>query len=365
MAGKRVIISGGGTGGHIFPAIAIANAIKEKAADTEFLFVGAQGKMEMEKVPKAGYDIKGLWISGFDRSKWYRIPMFGIKLIWSLIKARRIIKSFKPDVVIGVGGYASGPTLEMATRNGIPTMIQEQNSWPGITNKLLAKKVDKICVAYEGMNRFFPEGKINQTGNPVRTEVANFAGSQAEARAHFGLQEDTKTLFVLGGSLGARTLNQSMDQAFDLLNEGKVQVLWQCGKIYEEQFSKTKTAQLDQVKMTAFVDRMDLAYAAADVIISRAGALSISELCLIGKPVILVPSPNVAEDHQTKNAEALVEKEAAILIKDAAAVKDLLPSALALLENAELRKKLGENIHHLARPDATDKITNIIFDLIK
>lgn len=366
MSNKRVIISGGGTGGHVFPAIAIADAIKEKLPDAEFLFVGAQGKIEMEKVPKAGYKIEGLNISGFNRTNMKRNLTFIFKLIQSLLKARRIVKQFKPDVAVGVGGYASGPMLYAASSSGIPTLIQEQNSYAGVTNKLLSKKVKKICVAYKDMQRFFPAGKLKLTGNPVRDSIRNAKVIREEGIAHFGLDKDKQTIVVVGGSLGARTINQAMAANTDLIKQNsQIQILWQAGKLYIEEYSKTETANCDNVKISKFIDRMDLAYAAADIVIGRAGALTISELCLIGKPAILVPSPNVAEDHQTKNAMALVNEDAAILVKDKDAKTSMLQSALEVLSNEERVRELSKNIKTLAKPDAAAEIAEEVLKLIK
>ena len=362
----KIIISGGGTGGHVFPAIAIADAIKKNRPDAEILFVGARGRLEMEKVPKAGYPIKGLWISGFQRSLTWRNLLFPIKLIHSWWRARQIVRRFRPDVAVGVGGYASGPTLNAAGAFGIPTVLQEQNSFPGVTNKILAKKAAKICVAYEGMDKFFPKEKIVLTGNPVRATVfQNLDKKREEGRAHFGLDPNKQTVFVFGGSLGARTLNEAMAAGAQMLKENPtVQLLWQCGRFYFENFKNCETARLPGVKIEPFIDRMDLAYAAADIVIGRAGALSISEMCLVGKPAILVPSPNVAEDHQTKNALALVEKDAALMVKDAAAKDELLWAAFEVLKNRELQVRLGENIKAMARPDAAEAIANEILKLI-
>jgi UDP-N-acetylglucosamine--N-acetylmuramyl-(pentapeptide) pyrophosphoryl-undecaprenol N-acetylglucosamine transferase len=358
----KVIISGGGSGGHVFPAIAIANEFKKQRPDAEILFVGAKGKMEMEKVPKAGFPIKGLWISGFHRKLTLRNLMFPFKLVSSLFKAFGIIQSFKPDVVIGVGGYASGPTLQVATMKGIPTLIQEQNSFPGITNRLLAKKVNRICVAYEGMNKFFPEEKIRLTGNPVRQDIVELTDKKEEGLKHFGLVQNKRTILLFGGSLGARTLNDSMAANKDLLEKNQnVQVLWQAGKLYIEEFNQSATAQLDNVKILPFIDRMDLAYAMADVVICRAGALTISELCLVGKPAILIPSPNVAEDHQTMNAKALSTKDAGILVADKNA-KKMLEQALHVLDNEQVMNDLKKNIRKLAKANAA---TNIVSEILK
>jgi UDP-N-acetylglucosamine--N-acetylmuramyl-(pentapeptide) pyrophosphoryl-undecaprenol N-acetylglucosamine transferase len=361
----KVIISGGGSGGHVFPAIAIANEFKKQCPDAEILFVGAKGKIEMEKVPKAGFPIKGLWISGFHRKLTLRNLMFPFKLVSSLFKAFGIIQSFKPDVVIGVGGYASGPTLQVATMKGIPTLIQEQNSFPGITNRLLAKKVNRICVAYEGMNKFFPEEKIRLTGNPVRQDIVELTDKKEEGLKHFGLVQNKRTILLFGGSLGARTLNDSMAANKDLLEKNQnVQVLWQAGKLYIEEFNQSATAQLDNVKILPFIDRMDLAYAMADVVICRAGALTISELCLVGKPAILIPSPNVAEDHQTMNAKALSTKDAGILVADKNA-KKMLEQALHVLDNEQVMNDLKKNIRKLAKANAATNIVSEILQIIK
>lgn len=361
----RIIISGGGTGGHVFPAIAIADAIKAKVPGVEILFVGAQGKIEMEKVPKAGYSIEGLWISGFQRSLSFRNLLFPVKLIHSLLNARSILRKFKPQVAVGVGGYASGPLLDMATRKGIPALIQEQNSYAGVTNKLLSQRVQKVCVAYEGMERFFPAEKIVLTGNPVRRSVAQ-ANDRAAARTHFGLAADKPTLLIFGGSLGALSINEAMAQNTDFLRSNTdVQVIWQCGGSHYEKYQNCATAQLTNVKLMAFIDRMDLAYAAADVVCSRAGALTISELCLVGKPAILVPSPFVAEDHQTKNAQALVDKNAAIMVANGDTVAELLPQALELLKNETKRNTLAQNILALARPNAAEEIAEQVLSLVE
>lgn len=362
----KLIISGGGTGGHVFPAIAIADAVRQVRPDAEILFVGAQGKLEMEKVPQAGYPIEGLWISGFHREFTFRNMLFPIKLVSSWTKAYSILNRFKPDVVVGVGGYASGPTLDIASRKGIPTLIQEQNSYAGVTNRLLAKKVNTVCVAYDGMEQFFPKEKIVWTGNPVRQDIQDLAAKRQDGLKHFGLEPTKKTLFVFGGSLGARTINQAMAaQVAALRDRTDVQVLWQVGKLYINDFSNTETAQLPNVHLHEFIDRMDLAYAAADVIIGRAGALTISELCIVGKPAILVPSPNVAEDHQTKNAMALVEKNAAILVKDVDAKEQMVPEALRLLNNGEQQEKLSANIVRLAKPKAASEIAKEVVKLVK
>ncbi len=360
----RIIISGGGTGGHVYPAIAIANEIKRHVPNAEILFVGAKGKLEMDKVPQAGYPIEGLWISGFQRKLTLRNLMFPVKLVSSLWRAWWIVRRFGPDVVVGVGGYASGPTLKMATRWKVPTLIQEQNSHAGMTNRLLAKSASKICVSYDGMERFFPENKLTLTGNPVRSDIHNVSKKREEGLTHFGLAKDKKTIVVVGGSLGARTLNDSMAAALSQLQNTDIQVFWQAGKLYIEEF-EPQVEGIDNVKITAFIDRMDLAYAMADVVIARAGALTISELCLVGKPTILVPSPNVSEDHQTANAKALVEKNAAILVKDADAKETMIDVAMGLLNDQDKMDKLSENIKALAKPDAARRIVREVFKLIQ
>lgn len=360
----KVIIAGGGTGGHVFPAIAIANAIIAKDPSVEILFVGAQGKLEMEKVPVAGYKIIGLWISGLQRRVTIKNLLFPIKLLLSLIKSRSIIKNFKPNVVVGVGGYASGPILKAANHFGIPTVIQEQNSYAGITNRLLAQKAEAICVAYEGMEKFFPKNKIVLTGNPLRSDVTLISGKRSKGIEYFSLQENKKTLAILGGSLGALTLNESVDQAFEFLSKQKdIQILWQCGKSHYERFKYSKVASLENVHIMPFTDRMDYVYACADVIIARAGALTVSELSLVGKPVILVPSPNVAEDHQTKNAMSLVKKNAAILVNDIEAREILINKSIVLINNENQCSVLSEEIKKLARPHASSEIAEIVIKM--
>ncbi len=362
----RIMISGGGTGGHIYPAIAIANALKTMAPATEVLFVGAKGKMEMEKVPEAGYKIIGLWISGLQRRLTVDNLSFPLKLVSSIMKSFGLLKEFNPDVVVGVGGYASGPLLYAATKKRIPTLIQEQNSYAGMTNKLLAGKVDKVCVASDGMDKFFPKEKIVLTGNPVRTDILHLSDKKEDALAHFGFEGDKPVLMILGGSLGARTLNEAVIKGIDKLIAQGVQVIWQTGKFYHtEMLDRTKDKNLKGISVLAFLKEMDLAYAAADVVVSRAGALSISELCLAGKPTIFVPSPNVAEDHQTKNAEALVCKQAALMVKDDTAVEQLVDEALALIADKSQQKTLAANISQLGRPNAANDIANEIFKLIK
>ncbi len=365
MSIQRVIISGGGTGGHIFPAVAIADEIKRRNPSVAILFVGAIGKMEMEKVPQAGYEIVGLPIAGLQRKLTLSNFLLPFKILKSLWQARSIVKNFKPQLVIGVGGYASGPTLQMANMLGVPTLIQEQNSFPGKTNQLLAKKAAKICTAYSGMDQFFPTSKIIQTGNPVRNLVSKHAELLAEAQAFFHLDPSKKTILVIGGSLGARTLNESVLNHIQTLAASNVQVIWQCGKNYlsqiEEQFQDSWKAT---AQVHAFIQRMDLAYAAADVIISRAGALSVSELTLIGKPCILVPSPNVAEDHQTKNAMALVKEDAAVLVRDAQSKETLVPIAIELLNNPGSCEQLAKSIRQLAKPNACMEIVDACESII-
>lgn len=349
----RVIISGGGTGGHIFPAIAIADAIKKKLPDAEFLFVGAHGKMEMERVPKAGYDIKGLHVAGFQRRLTWKNLVFPFKLIQSLAAARKIIKDFRPDVAVGVGGYASGPTLQMAAMAGLPCVLQEQNSYAGVTNKILAAKAEKICVAYDHMEKFFPKEKIVFTGNPVRKDLYSNEIDTLEAKTFLGLNRDKKTILIFGGSLGARTLNEAIDGHFEKLSQnGKYNIIWQVGKLYYDEYKNSDKSKTSDVKVLPFIERMDMAYAAADIVVCRAGALTISELSLVVKAAILVPSPNVSEDHQTKNAMALVDEGAAILVKDAEAKELLVPEILRTIEDDEKISLLKSNIKKFGRPDA-------------
>lgn len=363
---NKVIISGGGTGGHIFPAIAIADEIKRRNPDVDILFVGAEGKMEMEKVPQSGYKIIGLAIAGFQRKLTLSNFLLPFKIIKSMMKAKRILSEFEPQVVIGVGGYASGPTLKAATMLKIPSLVQEQNSFAGKTNKLLSKSVATICTAYDGLERFFPKEKIVLTGNPVRSEMIQIDGKRTEAFVFYQLDPNKKTLLIIGGSLGARTLNEAMINHLKLLQENNVQVLWQCGKFYFETLhSQLKDKNLDGIHLTQFIARMDLAYALADVIVSRAGAISVSELCLIQKPIILVPSPNVAEDHQTHNAMALVNKVAALLVKDTEAKEHLIPTAIKLLNDQDLQNELSLNIVQLAKPKATEHIVDEIEKIAK
>lgn len=362
----RIIISGGGTGGHIFPAISIANAFKEKLPQSEILFVGAEGRMEMERVPAAGYEIVGLPVMGFDRSRLFRNFKVIACLFKSLMRAQRVVKNFRPDVAIGVGGYASGPTLFAANCLGVPTLLQEQNSYAGVTNKILAKKASRICVAYEGMERFFPKENIVMTGNPVRQNLISAENKKAEAYEYFGFSPDKKTLLVVGGSLGARTINQSMKAYIDTLSRSNIQVIWQTGKSYIASARKAAEPYAGHnLLITDFVSRMDLAYAIADLVVSRAGASSISELCLLGKAVILVPSPNVSEDHQTQNALALVCKDAAIMITDADAEEKLIPEALQTIENEDALRSLAVNIGKLAQHDSANRIADEVIALIK
>lgn len=363
MGKYKIILSGGGTGGHIYPAIAIANVLKSRFPDAEFLFVGAKDRMEMEKVPQAGYEIKGLWISGIQRKLTASNLLFPFKLMHSLWKAHGIVRRFKPNVAIGTGGFASGPLLQMAAWKGVPCLIQEQNSYPGITNKLLAKKVQTICVAYDGLERFFPQDKIIKTGNPVRQDLLAIQAKKEAAMRHFDLVTDKKTLLVLGGSLGAKAINELLERELDFLQMQNLQIIWQCGKLYYEQYkiySHTK-----HVQVLAFINKMDYAYAAADIIISRAGAGSVSELCIVGKPVIFVPSPYVAEDHQTKNAKAVEERDAAILIGQNDLEVDFKNKFSQLIASAEKQQQLSENIKKLALENATNEIADEVEKLLK
>lgn len=374
----HIIISGGGTGGHIFPAVSIANAIKELRPDAEILFVGAEGRMEMQRVPDAGYKIIGLPVAGFDRKHLWKNFAVLIKLVCSQWKARSIIKQFKPQVAVGVGGYASGPTLKTAGMMGVPTLIQEQNSYAGVTNKLLAKKACKICVAYEGMEKFFPAEKIIMTGNPVRQNLLGHSISHEEAAKYFGFNPAKKIILILGGSLGARTINQTLNAELETIRKNAdIQFIWQTGKIYIEQVRDAITTitgeavhhphinAIPNLYVTDFIKDMANAYAAADLVISRAGAGSISEFCLLHKPVILVPSPNVAEDHQTKNALALVDKDAAIYVKDIEAQEKLLSIALETVTDDDKLKKLSDNIAKLALPDSATIIAKEVIKLIE
>jgi UDP-N-acetylglucosamine--N-acetylmuramyl-(pentapeptide) pyrophosphoryl-undecaprenol N-acetylglucosamine transferase len=364
MKNLKIIISGGGTGGHIFPAIAIANAIKKRHSDADILFVGANGRMEMAKVPQAGYPIKGLNIAGWQRGSILKNFFLPFKVLNSVITAKRIIHDFKPNVAVGVGGYASAPLLFAASLSGLPTVIQEQNSFAGITNKILSRWAKKICVAYDGMEKVFPAKKIIKTGNPVRENISHSKIDKKEALAKFGLRADKPVVLIIGGSLGARTINQSVEATFDKVAENNVQLLWQTGKIYFDDYQHFAQKN-SEVKVLQFIDDMDAAYAAADIIISRAGALSIAELQIVGKPVILVPSPNVAEDHQTHNAMALVKQNAAILIKDNEAKFNLIPAAIDLLKNEVLKSQLSTNIHKMAITNAAERIVDEILNVIE
>ncbi len=360
----KVIVSGGGTGGHIFPAISIANAIKNKCPNADILFVGAENRMEMEKVPTAGYPIIGLPVSGFDRKHLLK----NIKVLFRLFKSIRLadktVKSFSPDIAVGVGGYASGPTLWAAARRGIPTLIQEQNSYAGVTNKLLASKAKAICVAYENMERFFPKDRIILTGNPVRQELQNDTISREEAIRFFNLDPSKKTILVIGGSLGARTINNSIAAGIEKIPQN-IQLIWQSGKGYDTQAQKAlEEKKPENIKQMPFISRMDMAYKAADLVISRAGASSISELCLLGKPVILIPSPNVAEDHQTKNAQALSTKNAALMIRDCDAQNLLIDTALKTVQDETSLKNMSDNISKMAQRDSATRIADIIFELV-
>lgn len=361
----RIIISGGGTGGHIFPAVSIANALKKQHPDTEILFVGAEGRMEMQRVPAAGYRIIGLPVVGFDRKHLLKNIGVLVKLVRSQLKARKIIKDFKPHAAVGVGGYASGPTLKVAGSMGIPTLLQEQNSYAGVTNKLLAKQAAKICVAYEGMERFFDKNKIILTGNPVRQNLLDTKLSREEAVRSFGLDTTKKTVLIIGGSLGARTINRCVMQGLEKIKASGVQFIWQTGKFYidEAKAAVRQAGELPMLYVTDFIADMATAYRAADLVISRAGAGSISELCLLEKPVILVPSPNVAEDHQTKNALALVNKDAALYVKDSEAADKLLDEAVKAVNQPETLKNLSTNIAKLAFRDSADVIAAEVYKL--
>jgi UDP-N-acetylglucosamine--N-acetylmuramyl-(pentapeptide) pyrophosphoryl-undecaprenol N-acetylglucosamine transferase len=371
MKQYKFILSGGGTGGHIYPAVAIANELKLRFPDCEILFVGAQDKMEMQKVPQAGYQIKGLWITGIQRKLTLQNTMFPFKLLSSLTKSYRILKQFKPNVVIGTGGFASGAVLKVASMLGIPTVIQEQNSYPGITNKLLSKKANRICVAYENLEQFFPKDKMMLTGNPVRQDLISVSEKRNEAIDYFKLHPSKKTILVLGGSLGARRINQLIAKELDWLLLQNIQIIWQCGKLYyddykhfDRNFVKPTTHNPQHTTVLAFIDRMDLVYAAADVVISRSGASSVSELAIVGKPVIFIPSPNVAEDHQTKNAQAIVDKHGAILLKESQLDSEFQIVFEALLKDTEKQKDLSKNIKLLALPNATKEIVDEIVKLI-
>jgi UDP-N-acetylglucosamine--N-acetylmuramyl-(pentapeptide) pyrophosphoryl-undecaprenol N-acetylglucosamine transferase len=361
---KRIIISGGGTGGHIFPAISVANALRRIDPETEILFVGAEGRMEMEKIPAAGYKIIGLPVAGLYRSLTLKNFTVLIKLLKSLRKARKVLEEFKPDVVVGVGGYASGPVLRQAGRMGIPTLIQEQNSYAGVTNRLLAKKASVICVAYDGMEKYFQAEKIIKTGNPVRQNFDNLKSLETEALSFFNLKKEFPVILVLGGSLGAGSINNSLSENISKLRDSDCQWLWQTGKHYFENVNALVSVSFSEnISVHGFINRMDLAYAAADIIVSRAGAGTISELCLVGKPVILIPSPNVAEDHQTRNAMALSEKGAAVLITDSQAVNSLVCEAIKLISDKNKRDQLSQNILKMADRDADIRIAEEVIKL--
>ncbi len=361
----RIIISGGGTGGHIFPALAIANEFKRRYADAEILFVGAEGRMEMTKVPEAGYKIIGLWISGLQRRLTISNLSFPFKLVASYLKAGNIIKGFKPNVVIGTGGYASGPIMLAASKARVTSVIQEQNSYAGLTNKQLAHKAAKICVAYEGMEKYFPASKIVFTGNPVRKDIIDLDSKRERALSHFAFTSSDRTLLILGGSLGARTINESILAGIDKLIDSQIQVIWQTGKLYYEGIkAQVENKDLRRIRVVDFLKQMDLAYAASDVVISRAGALAISELCIAKKPCLLVPSPNVAEDHQTKNAMALANEGAALMVKDSEAKESLVSEVLKLIYDEQLSEKLSVSIGKWAKPHATEEIVNEIEKLM-
>ncbi|SDR90084.1 UDP-N-acetylglucosamine-N-acetylmuramylpentapeptide N-acetylglucosamine transferase [Formosa sp. Hel1_31_208] len=362
MSNYKIILSGGGTGGHIYPAIAIADELKSRFPDAEFLFVGALDRMEMEKVPQAGYEIQGLWISGIQRKLTLKNLVFPFKLLSSLLKSRKIINTFKPDVAIGTGGFASGPLLKTATSKGVPSLIQEQNSYPGITNKLLAKQVNTICVAYEGLEKFFPKDKIVVTGNPIRKDLLDIESKHIEGKDAFRLIHNKHTLLVLGGSLGARRINQLIEHNLDYFKSLNVQVIWQCGKLYYQDYKHYN--ELENIQVHAFLNTMDMAYAAADVIISRAGASSVSELCVVGKPVIFIPSPNVAEDHQTKNAMAIANKKAAILIKESDLDTAFQNEFSDLMASPDKRAMLSKHIKDLALVNATKDIADEVEKLL-
>lgn len=363
MRPLKFIISGGGTGGHIFPAVAIADALRKIHPDCDILFIGAKGKMEMEKVPKAGYPIEGLWISGLQRNLSIQNLLFPVKLLSSLYKARKILARFKPDAVVGVGGYASAAVLRMATAKKIPTLIQEQNSFPGITNKWLAPKVNKICVAYDGMEKFFPKEKIVLTGNPVREEMVSIEGKREEAIKFFGLKEEGPILLITGGSLGARSVNQNIARGIKELVDAGIQIVWQTGKpFYQEALMLQE--EFPELKIHEFIYKMDLAYALADLVVARAGAITVSELSLVKKPAILVPFPYASEDHQTKNAMALVSKHAAIHIADHNAITDLIPTILDLMSSSEKRMEIQENLAKLSLRNSSEKIANEVLELV-
>ena len=363
---KRIVISGGGTGGHIFPAIAIADALRRHIPDVEILFVGAKGRMEMERVPKAGYPIEGLWISGFKREFSLDNLSFPFKLLSSMIKARRIIRRFKPDVAVGVGGFASGPTMRAAASAGVPIVIQEQNSYPGVTNKIMCRKAEKICVAYDNMDKWFPAEKIIVTGNPLRNVIQTDNISHNEAVRFFGLDPEKPVILLIGGSQGALGINKGISAKSDLFKDNGIQLIWQTGKFYIDQAKKEVEAMglSDRIKPVVFIDSMDKAYAAADIVISRAGAISISELAIVKKPVIFVPLPTAAEDHQTKNAQRLVDADAAVIVKNSETEEKLLPTAIELINDKDRCAEMGDNIGIFARPDAADAVALQIIEIL-
>ena len=366
MKKLKVIVSGGGTGGHIFPAIAIAKSLENKVSDIELLFVGAKDRMEMQKVPEAGYKIEGLWISGFQRSFSKRNLMFPFKLISSVIKSMKIVRRFKPDLVIGTGGFASGPLLFAASRKGIPSVIQEQNSYPGITNKVLSKYVNKVCVAYDNMERFFPKDKIIFTGNPIRKVILNFKDKREEGKNIFGVNNGKITILVVGGSLGARTINESIKESISEFANNDLNLIWQTGTSFGDVAKNIiEDINIDGISSHMFIREMDLAYAAADIIVSRAGAIAISELCFVGKPILLVPSPNVAEDHQTQNAQSLVNKNSALMVKDVDAKRKLVSELISLSRNKDLQGVLSSNIQKLSVDNASVKIVDLALNLIE
>lgn len=366
MEHLKVIVSGGGTGGHIFPAIAIAKSLETQVKDIEFLFVGAKDRMEMQKVPDAGYKIEGLWISGLQRSLSSRNLLFPFKLISSIIKSKRIIKKFNADLVIGTGGFASGPLLYVASKKGIPSIIQEQNSFPGITNKILSKYVDKVCVAYDGMDKFFPKEKIVFSGNPIRKAILDFKDKKVEGKKLFAVDNDKKTVLVVGGSLGAKTINESIKKDINKFKKHNLNLIWQTGISFGEKASSVvNELEVKGISSQVFIKEMDKAYAAADIIVSRAGAIAISELCFVGKSVILVPSPNVSEDHQTKNAQSLVNKNSALMVKDVESRLKLVEKIKSLSENKDLQEELSRNIKKLEVKDAADRIADLSLELVK
>jgi len=361
----KILIGGGGTGGHVFPAIAIADALRLKDPGMEFLFVGALGRLEMEKVPEAGYSILGLPVTGFQRRVTLKNFTFFFKLLVSMIRSRRIVRTFDPDVAVGVGGYASGPILKAAARNRVPILIQEQNSYAGVTNRLLARSARTICVAYENMDRYFPADRIVLTGNPVRHNLLSLPRDHKQDLKEFDLEEGKKVCLVVGGSLGARTLNHSIMKGAEKLDRDDLQILWQCGKLYQKEAEEmVARSGLKNIRVVPFISKIDCAYGAADLIVSRAGAITISELCLIGKPVILVPSPNVAEDHQTRNADALVARKAAIMVPDNLAREHLMDKMLKLMGDEEQKKELSKNIVQLGISDASQRIAAEVIKIV-